>query len=94
MIFCDPATPDGSTEALTKAVDAGIPIIIYDGYWNEDKAVTTITWDQPSTGELIANYLIDYVNKNTDTYKNGEANIVVLDLKTSTHCMKHGSQLE
>ena len=44
-IMVDPITPDGSTTALNKAVDAGIPIIIYDGYWTEgaEKAVTTVT---------------------------------------------------
>lgn len=84
IIFADPATPDGCTEALNKAVDAGIPVIIYDGYWTEDKAVTTITWNQPLTGELTANYLIDYVNKNMD----GKAKVVCLTLKTSTHCIE------
>ena len=77
MIFVDPATPDGVTEAMNKAVDAGIPIFIYDGYWNEDKAVTTVTWNQPLTGELMADYVIDYVDKNL----NGKAKVVVLTLK-------------
>lgn len=84
MIFVDPATPDGVTEALNKAVDADIPIFVYDGYWNEDKAVTTVTWNQPLTGELMADYVIDYVDKNL----NGEAKVVVLTLKSSTHCVE------
>ena len=84
MIFVDPATPDGVTEAMNKAVDAGIPIFIYDGYWNEDKAVTTVTWNQPLTGELMADYVIDYVDKNL----NGKAKVVVLTLKSSTHCVE------
>ena len=35
-----------------KAVEADIPIIIYDGYWNagEENAVATVTWDQHATG--------------------------------------------
>ena len=84
MMFVDPATPDGVTEAMNKAVDAGIPIFIYDGYWNEDKAVTTVTWNQPLTGELMADYVIDYVDKNL----NGKAKVVVLTLKSSTHCVE------
>lgn len=84
MIFCDPATPDGCTEALNKAVAAGIPIFIFDGFWNQDKAVTTVTWNQPLTGELIADYVIDYVDKNLE----GKANVVLLNLKASTHCIE------
>ena len=45
IIMVDPITPDGSGIALTNAVEAGIPVIIYDGYWTdgEEKAVTTVT---------------------------------------------------
>ena len=41
VMMIDPITPDGSTEALNKAVGASIPIVIYDGYWSEgaEKAV-------------------------------------------------------
>ncbi|MCI5992641.1 MAG: sugar ABC transporter substrate-binding protein [Clostridiales bacterium] len=85
MIFADPATPDGCTEVLMKAVDAGIPIIIYDCYWNEaDQAVTSITWDQELTGELTAEYLIDYVAAHPERYPDGEANVVLLELNTSS----------
>jgi len=86
IILCDPTTPDGVGIALNKAVDAGIPIIIYDGYWNEgaEKAITTVTWDQKATGTLIGEYFIDYIKANCD----GKATIVELTNAVSTHCQE------
>lgn len=86
IILCDPTTPDGVGIALNKAVDAGIPIIIYDGYWNEgeQKAVTTVTWDQKATGTLIGEYFVEYIKANND----GKATIVELTNAVSTHCQE------
>ena len=86
IILCDPTTPDGVGIALNKAYDAGIPIIIYDGYWNEgaDKAITTVTWDQKATGTLIGEYFVEYIKANCD----GKATIVELTNAVSTHCQE------
>ena len=86
IILCDPTTPDGVGIALNKAVDAGIPIIIYDGYWNEgaEKAITTVTWDQKATGTLIGEYFVEYIKANND----GKATIVELTNAVSTHCQE------
>ena len=86
IILCDPTTPDGVGIALNKAVDAGIPIIIYDGYWNEgaEKAITTVTWDQKATGTLIGEYFVNYIKENCD----GKATIVELTNAVSTHCQE------
>ena len=86
IILCDPTTPDGVGIALNKAVDAGIPIIIYDGYWNEgaDKAITTVTWDQKATGTMIGEYFVNYIKENCD----GKATIVELTNAVSTHCQE------
>ena len=86
IILCDPTTPDGVGIALNKAVDAGIPIIIYDGYWNEgaEKAITTVTWDQKATGTLIGEYFVDYIKANCG----GKATIVELTNAVSTHCQE------
>ena len=86
IILCDPTTPDGVGIALNKAVDAGIPIIIYDGYWNEgeQKAVTTVTWDQKATGTLVGEYFVEYIKANND----GKATIVELTNAVSTHCQE------
>lgn len=84
MIFADPATPDGCTEALMQAVDAGVPVFIYDCYWNEaDQAVTSVTWDQELTGELMADYLVSYVEQHPGEYPEGKASVVLLELNTS-----------
>jgi len=86
IILCDPTTPDGVGIALNKAYDAGIPIIIYDGYWNEgaEKAITTVTWDQKATGTLIGEYFVDYIKANCG----GKATIVELTNAVSTHCQE------
>jgi len=84
IMLIDPTTPDGCSVALNKAVDAGIPIIIYDGYWEEgaEKAVSTVTWDQVETGVIVGNYFLDYLKKNNIT----EARVVELTNAVSTHC--------
>lgn len=87
-IFIDPNTPTGINEALKKAQEAGIPIFAYDGYLEGLEAETTITWDQPMTGELMANYVIDYVNKNL----NGQAKVVLLTLAASPQCVTRGER--
>ena len=86
MIMVDPITFDGSSVALNKAVDAGIPIIIYDGAWAEgaEKAETTVTWDQKATGTLTGEYFINYIRENCG----GKATIVELTNAVSTHCQE------
>lgn len=85
-IMVDPITPDGSGEALNKAVDAGIPVFVYDGYWTEgeEKAVTTVTWDQKATGTLIGEYFVNYVKENNG----GKARVIELTNAVSTHCQE------
>ena len=86
LMMIDPITPDGSAQALDKAVEANIPVIIYDGYWTdgEAKAVTTVTWDQKATGTLVGQYFVDYVKENND----GKATVVELTNAVSTHCQE------
>ena len=86
IMIIDPTTPDGTGEALNKAYDAGIPIIIYDGYWSEgaEKAATTITWDQVATGTMIGEYFVEYIKANSD----GKARVIELTNAVSTHCQE------
>ena len=86
LLMIDPATPDGCSIALNKAVDAGIPVIIYDGYWDEgvEKAETTVTWDQHETGVLVGEYFVEYIKANCD----GKARVVELTNAISTHCQE------
>ena len=86
IMMIDPTTPDGEAEALNAAYDAGIPIIIFDGYWTEgeEKAVTTVTWDQYQTGVITANYFLDYLREKGET----EVTIVELTNAVSTHCQE------
>jgi ABC-type sugar transport system substrate-binding protein len=84
MILVDPLTPEGSHEALMKAVEAGIPIINYDSYWAaaEEHAVTCISWDQVETGRIVGEYFVNYVKENND----GKATVVEVANMLSTHC--------
>ncbi len=84
LLLVDPTTADGCTEALMKAVEKKIPIIIFDSCWNgaEQYAVSSVSWDQYQTGVVVANYLIDYVRKNNG----GKATVVELENAISTHC--------
>ena len=86
MIMVDPITFDGSSVALNKAVDAGIPIIIYDGAWAEgaEKAETTVTWDQKATGTITGEYFVKYVKENMG----GKCTVVELTNAVSTHCQE------
>ena len=86
MIMVDPITFDGSSVALNKAVDAGIPIIVYDGAWAEgaEKAETTVTWDQKATGTITGEYFVNYIKENCD----GKARVVELTNAVSTHCQE------
>ena len=86
IMMIDPTTPDGEAEALNAAYDAGIPIIIFDGYWTEgeEKAQTTVTWDQYQTGVITANYFLDYLREKGET----EVTIVELTNAVSTHCQE------
>ena len=86
LLMIDPATPDGCGIALNKAVDAGIPVIIYDGYWDEgaEKAETTVTWNQKATGTMMGEYFVNYVKENMD----GKCRVVELTNAISTHCQE------
>ena len=86
IMMIDPTTPDGTGEALNAAVEAGIPIIIYDGYWTEgpEKAITTVTWDQYQTGVIVGEYFLNYLRENGIT----ETTIVELTNAVSTHCQE------
>ena len=86
MIMVDPITFDGSSVALNKAVDAGIPIIVYDGAWAEgaEKAETTVTWDQKATGTITGEYFVNYIKENCG----GKATVLELTNAVSTHCQE------
>ncbi len=84
LILADPVTADGCSEALMKAVEKNIPIIIFDSVWTgaEQYAVSSVSWDQYQTGVAIGNYLVDYARKNNG----GKASVVELENMISTHC--------
>lgn len=90
MIFADPATPEGCLTALKKAEEAGIPVVIFDSYVTGFDPVSTIAWDNALTGELMGNYCKEYIEKELG----GEANIAVLTLAQSTHCLEREAKFK
>lgn len=86
IIFACPVTWDGSNEALMKAVDADIPVIIYDGIWSggEEYAVSNISWDQYETGRIVARYFVEYVKENMD----GKCTYVELTNAMASNCQQ------
>ena len=50
----------------------------------EEKAVTTVTWDQKATGTLVGEYFVNYVKENNG----GKCRVVELTNAVSTHCQE------
>lgn len=90
MIFADPATPEGCLTALEKAEAAGIPVVVFDSYVTGFDPVSTVAWDNGLTGELMGNYCKEYIEKELD----GKANIVVLTMAQSTHCLEREAKFK
>ena len=82
VIFADPATFDGCTEAFIKAEEAGIPVFTYDSAPSYEGIITHTGWDQYETGVISANYVIDWVNKNLG----GNAKVILIGNYASEHC--------
>ena len=83
VIFADPATFDGCTEAFIKAGEAGIPVFTYDSAPSYEGIITHTGWDQYETGVITANYVIDWVNENMG----GKAKVILIGNYSSEHCM-------
>lgn len=84
MIFVDPATPEGCLIALEKAKEAEIPVVVFDSYVTGFEPVSTIAWDNALTGKLMGDYCKEYIEKELG----GKADIVVLTMAQSTHCLE------
>lgn len=83
VIFADPATMDGCTEAFKNAEEAGIPVFTYDSAPTFEGVITHTGWDNYDTGVIVCNYVADWVKENLD----GKANIILIGNYASEHCM-------
>lgn len=79
FLFVDPVSPSSLIPVLDKADEAGIPVILYDGFANWGKEITTVSWDNRMTGTVIGEWCKDYIEKNLD----GKAKIAVITMAAS-----------
>lgn len=74
------ADPEALIPPIQAAVDAGIPVICYDGGINGDGiAATKCIFDYPENGRIAADWICDYVDENLG----GKADVAVLDFPPS-----------
>jgi ribose transport system substrate-binding protein len=71
--------PAGMVPAIETAVDAGIPVVTYDGDANTDKTSTFVGFDFYDDGVMVGEWAADYINENLG----GKANIAVIDFPQS-----------
>ncbi len=79
FLFVDPVSQDSLIPTLDKAKEAGIPVVLYDGFANWGGEITTVSWDNKETGTICGEYCRDYITKNLD----GKANIVIITMAAS-----------
>lgn len=79
FLFVDPVSPDSLVPVLEKAEAKGIPVILYDGYANWGKEITTVSWDNKETGTICGQYAKKYIEENLG----GKANIVIITMAAS-----------
>ncbi|MBQ3424210.1 MAG: substrate-binding domain-containing protein [Clostridia bacterium] len=55
------ADPDALAPVLDSAVDAGIPVVCYDGGANSDKVATKVIFDYAYNGQLTGEWAVNYI---------------------------------
>jgi ribose transport system substrate-binding protein len=71
--------PAGMVPAIDAAVDAGIPVVTYDGDANTDKTSTFVGFDFYDDGYMVGKWTAEYINENLD----GKAKVAVIDFPQS-----------
>lgn len=56
------ADPDALAPVLEQAVEAGIPVVCYDGGANSDKISTKVIFDYAYNGQLTGEWAVNYIN--------------------------------
>ena len=59
LLIVSPNEPDGLTDAVSRAYDAGIPVIVADRRVHGDKYTAFIGGDNLQVGHLLANYILE-----------------------------------
>jgi len=65
MIFCDPFSAESTATTMERALDQGIPMILFDSQWEagQERAVASVSWDQRELGKIIGEYIIQYARE-------------------------------
>lgn len=79
IILLAAADPDALIPVCQEAIDAGIPVICYDGGINSDITATKVIFDYYEDGAMVGEWAVDYINKNLG----GKAKVAVLDFPAS-----------
>ena len=73
------ADPDALVDVLDRAVDAGIPVVCFDGGANSEKISTKVIFDYALNGQMTGEWAVDYINENLG----GNAKVAILDFPAS-----------
>lgn len=70
-----PVDASGVVPAVEEATRAGIPVFVFDSKIESDVPVSQITFDLYNDGSIMADWALDYIDKEMG----GKANIAILD---------------
>jgi len=79
VILLAAADPDALIPVCQEAIDAGIPVICYDGGINSDICATKVIFDFYEDGSMVGDWAVQYINDNLG----GTAKVAVLDFPAS-----------
>ena len=74
---CD---PEGAVPAINAAVEAGVPVVTYDGTANTDKISTFVGFDYYDAGVMVGEWASKYIQEELG----GKAKIAVIDFPQSS----------
>ena len=73
------ADPDALVDVLDRAVDAGIPVVCFDGGANSEKISTKVIFDYALNGQMTGEWAVNYINEELG----GTAKVAILDFPAS-----------
>ncbi len=79
IILIAVADPVALIPAVQEAIDAGIPVICYDGGVESDICATKVIFDFYEDGAIVGEWAKEYITENLD----GKAKVAVLDFPAS-----------
>ena len=71
--------PDALVDVLDRAVEAGIPVVCFDGMANSENISTKVIFDYALNGQMTGEWAVDYINNTLG----GEAKVAILDFPAS-----------